>query len=522
MYIEPNSVVHLLSNVPLDNKYNHTLWFDSVEAQSSYFGNRLVKSFRKCTYQREDRGWLRVGEPTKPVTPENTYNCNYLMFKNTNFGDKWFYAFITRIEYLNNTVAQIYYQIDVMQTWFFNYELKECFIERQHTETDEPYEHTLEENIEIGDYHIGNIGVFDMNRMNVCIATSKTTDGQSPDGRIINGVFTPLAFSVNYNIADDTQAINDYLENIVGSGQEDIIVNMYQYPSWIYDNMETPSDVTGASTGSFTFRRNTESLIGYSPKNKRLFSYPFNFMRVSNNVGKTADYRYEDFDTDENGFSKFEIKGCIIPTPCVFMYPKNYKYTTNAYDYGLTISEFPTCPIVGDVYKAYMAQNGSRIATSNVASILGSTAMGTRLGGVGGAVVGLAAGTFTQVVSNLSRQQDLENTPPQVHGQTQCDGLNAGMKRVMFSFYNVCVKPEYAKIADDFFTMYGYAINRVGKPNIKARPEYTFIKTAGCKILGNLPNDDAEIIIKNYDNGITFWVNALNVGNYTETDNTPV
>lgn len=521
MYIEPNSVIHLLSGVPLDNKYNHTLWFADATKQSAYFGTKLVKSFRQCTYQRENRGWFRVGSVDNPMTPDKAFNVNYCMFQNTAFGKKWFYAFVTSVEYVNNTVAKFNYEIDVMQTWLFDYTLKESYIERQHTETDEPFEHTMEENVELGDYQLGTMGMFDMNQMNVCIATSKAMDGETPDGRIINGVFTPLAFSVNYNVANDVAEINAYLDNIVGSGQEDIIVNMYQYPKWIYDNMEKPSDVTGASTGSYHFDVNTETLIGYRPVNKKLFSYPFNFMRVSNNVGKVSDYRYEDFTLDENGFGKFELKGCIIPTPCVFMYPTDYKYHQKGYDYGMTISEFPTCPITGDVYKAYMAQNSSRNVTANLVGTLGATFAGGLHGGLGGAIVGASVGVGTFIANSVAQKRDMERTPPQVHGQTQCDGLNTAMKRVGFSFYRVCVKPEYAKLADDYFTMFGYSIKRVGVPNRTARPHYTYIQTIGCNMVGNMPADDIKKTCEIFDKGITFWKYPNEVGNYHDIDNTP-
>ena len=49
--------VYLL-NVPLENDYMHTLYFDSLEAQQSYFQSRIVKSFTEFSYQRKD-GFIR-------------------------------------------------------------------------------------------------------------------------------------------------------------------------------------------------------------------------------------------------------------------------------------------------------------------------------------------------------------------------------------------------------------------------------------------------------------------------------
>ena len=78
---------------------------------------------------------------------------------------------------------------------------------------------------------------------------------------------------------------------------------------------------------------------------------------------------------------------------------------------------------------------------------------------------------------------------------------------------------EYAKRIDDFFTMYGYAQGIVATPNRRARQRFTYIKTIGCEISGSIPNDDQLKIKSIYDNGVRFWVNPSEIGNYTLANN---
>ena len=59
------------------------------------------------------------------------------MFQNTSFGIKWFYAFITNVEYINNETSEITIEIDVMQTWHFDYTVNQCFVEREMAATDD-------------------------------------------------------------------------------------------------------------------------------------------------------------------------------------------------------------------------------------------------------------------------------------------------------------------------------------------------------------------------------------------------
>lgn len=56
---------------------------------------------------------------------------NYVMYLNENYTNKWFYAFITKMEYENDYNTKIYITTDVFQTWQFNLTFKQSFIERE-------------------------------------------------------------------------------------------------------------------------------------------------------------------------------------------------------------------------------------------------------------------------------------------------------------------------------------------------------------------------------------------------------
>ena len=136
MYIQPTTNIKLLKDVPLDNTYTNTIYFGDVNAQTTYFANKKKYDLNNYTYQRVNNGICLVG-----IEADRLYDCNYMMFQNTAFGNKWFYAFITSIAYKNNECSEIHFEIDVLQTWHFNYTIDHCFVEREHTKTDEIGEH---------------------------------------------------------------------------------------------------------------------------------------------------------------------------------------------------------------------------------------------------------------------------------------------------------------------------------------------------------------------------------------------
>ena len=142
--------VHLL-NVPLENDYKHTLYFSSLTAQTNYFLGRKVANVdvgSDFSYQRKDQ-IIRY-----PKDYDKLVGCNYVMYKNASYSNKWYYAFITKMEYINDGMTAITIETDVIQTWMFDYTVKKSFVEREHCKEDKIGLHTVPEQLETGDYII--------------------------------------------------------------------------------------------------------------------------------------------------------------------------------------------------------------------------------------------------------------------------------------------------------------------------------------------------------------------------------
>ena len=51
-------------------------------------------------------------------------------------------------------------------------------------------------------------------------------------------------------------------------------------------------------------------------------------------------------------------------------------------------------------------------------------------------------------------------------------------------------------------------------PNLNVGKYWTFIKTEGCVVSGNMPSTSREAIERIIDGGIFFWNNGDNIGNF--------
>lgn len=145
MAVTPQTDIRLLKTpFEIDNK--NQLTFSSASAQSTYFLSLPNIQEDNCTYQRKDNV-IRF-----PAHIDNILQYNYVMYQNEAYTNKWFYAYITKMEYVNDNLTLITIQTDVFQTWQFDIIYKKMFVEREHVNDDTIGLHTVPEGLETGEY----------------------------------------------------------------------------------------------------------------------------------------------------------------------------------------------------------------------------------------------------------------------------------------------------------------------------------------------------------------------------------
>lgn len=502
MYIAPNSTVKLFKNCPLDKSYENTIYFASVSAQTNYFSSLTGYTFTNQTYQRVHKGKIRVAMNAEPL-----YNCNYMAFQNASFGSKWFYAFILAVEYVNNVTSEITYEIDVLQTWHFDYILEQCFIERQHTETDNAGENLIPENLELGEYVVDDFFVTGLlNTFYIVLGCTFDSSFQDATGDLYSGIYSGLQFHAFTNDAAGVAACNSFITDATIYGKSSGIVCIFLMPSTMVN--AKGSTAPSARTYSIAKPDQYHAIGGYIPKNKKLYCYPYNFLYATNMQGNAAIFPYEYF---SGSTCDFQISGDMSPNPSVIMCPVNYKGITGVnFDEKMVLSGYPQLSFNIDSYKAWLAQNATSLAVNATATA--ATALANPISGLVGAA-SLVAQVYEHSIMPNQARGGAGSSANCAHGLQE------------FAFSHKHIRPEFMAIVDDYFNMFGYAIHRVRIPDRNARPEWTYVKTVGCKIspaaTSGLPGDDTEKIEQLYNSGIRWWNNPAHIGNYTY-NNAPV
>lgn len=124
MAIQPQTNLRLLKlPFTIDNK--NQLTFSNLNAQTSYFLGLSHLEVDNIQYQRKD-SIIRY-----PAHIDSILQYNYCMYQNENYGNKYFYAYIVGMRYINDGLTEIAIQTDVYQTWQFDLVFKESFVERE-------------------------------------------------------------------------------------------------------------------------------------------------------------------------------------------------------------------------------------------------------------------------------------------------------------------------------------------------------------------------------------------------------
>lgn len=537
-YIPPNSTVEIFGDLGLSPTHDDTLYFASTSAKDSYFSalNKLG-TYSNLSYSRRNRGVIRI-----QASMSTLVGASYMRFKNTSFENKWFYAFVTAVEYVNNVTTDIFFEVDVIMTWMGAFTLGQCYVERQHVTNDSIGANIADEGLKCGEYVCeGSSTTAFFGDYNIVLF--RTWNKEKEPGAIVyqltQGLYVPLVANYYPFTQQGANDLQNKIDELIADNRADEIVTIKLIP-YHYSNNPT------IETDTFTVEKPYSSVVGYVPKNNKLFCYPYKYLEVQDCENNAVAYKYEYFNTlpdaTSTGYAYFSIQGSgRTPEVNIMCIPYNYNGLEYDYEHATSMSNFPTIPWNVDGYKAYLAQRDSTLFGDAISGMLVGGLNGAVTGAMGGNVsgivhpktlmtpeIGAITGAVGGAISGLSKPaktilsdtiNDLASGilparfPNTMRG-TLSSNLLSQARTKNFYFRKMCITKNYASMIDDYFTMYGYAVRNTLTPNMNARPNFTYVKTKGCIVHCNCPAEDARAIEEMFDNGIRFWKNHNNIGNY--------
>lgn len=509
MTVEPQGQLYLCKT-PLVNDYKNQLTFQNKTNQLTYFESTIQFTFSEYTYIKLDNS-VNVSKNI-----DELINCNYLYYRNTGLSNKWYFCFITKMEFVNPNCTKVYFETDVYQTWMFDIKYNSCFIEREHVNNDTIGLHTVPENLETGEYVCNNFNYY--NGLDDCKYVIQCTEWATTDDKPLATNFGGIYMAGGAYICSSIDEVVNILQAFASDGKSDAVYNLYIVPSKFITNTNTSLQYSGQNAPNideYSINK-PEAINGYVPVNKKLFTFPYQYLLVSNNNGSSNIYHYERFGNN----IEFEIKGVPVVGASIKLNPVGYDGNTFAEEMGLIAGKLPTLNWSDDEYTNWLTQNsvniGLGVASAGLTIAGGIGMMATGGGAVAGASA-LVSGAMS-IANQLGAVYQHSLQPNSAKGSVNGGDINVCSKKNGFYFYNMSIKEEYARIIDNYFSMYGYKINRVKVPNITGRSNWNYVKTIECNFTGDIPQTDLNVIRTIFDNGITLWHNANTMYDYSKSN----
>ena len=556
----PTTKVYILRNAPVDPALNNFINFSNAEDDANYFLS-LKKYYWpscKCEGTETNEGYIKL-----PGTPQDYYDCNYIMWQNSQFTNKWFYAFLDSVKPYSGDVCVGHYSIDYMHTWFYETQLGYSFIAREHVNDDtigrwvedepvpinrflNPRQTDLLKLNEIDDtkylivyytFSPDNVkeGVTTLTINNDTDDPVYKIEGMKPyftGGYFYNGLYQGaqfLAFRVqNDTINEDCEKINNFLTKLVQSGVVQKIINIRNVPGFIASHATAiPVNTYNPIKESLQGNPRPTNLDGYIPKNKKMFTSQFCRGFISNGAGSSVEFEYEDFDGGIPTFSLYAQLASDVTARLVF---NNYKGLDENFNECIDIGNYPESSFSYSEYSnSFMAgkfSNAEAITWGKVDNILTveKAKMGTA-GTIGDAamsaptspsgITGLLSGLVDSAKTLLFGEREYEGKvmaglsdglarPNTMQGNANS---NIAWATNTLTFMQYDIVPQYysAQRADDYLSRYGYNVSKNGIPHVNGRKCWNYLEIPKAYIIGSIPAEAKIAMMQIYQSGVTFW-----------------
>lgn len=375
--------------------------------------------------------------------------------------------------------------------------------------------------------------------------------------------------------AGGIQLIDDTMTALGWIGGYENILLMYYFPTRLIQ-MGTGSllescEVVNETPISRTVRLAKPQValynIDYSVVNNKLFTYPYMYLAVdSGSEAKT--FKWELFNTPITDDARISFYGIISTDPAIVCIPAYYDGINNNITQELIVKGFDqlsaNTPAMADAIGlrgvtgqllevglsaglAFSNPNLAIAGKTNRVSSQNSRSQGSRttyydnkstsMHSYEGYNKGASVYTSDDLLAKeraendiiMKAGQDLLNIAESFTLSKRARGGSAnydiatGFKEIYC--LRMRIRNQFIEKIDKFFTAFGYAVNTIKVPQRMNRAKWSYVKTKGCIVEGELPSSDKVKIEEIFDNGIRFWnvMNGAVVGDYSNpATNTPL
>lgn len=435
-------MIKLIKAFPYDNSYDYVKMFATKQEQNNYFNSLPSITIDETNYIKVENSFN--------INYEYDYleneGINYVIFNN---GYKDIFAFVIKKEYVRKEVTRIIYEVDVIQTYMFDFSINKSFIERKKCTIDEITD--FDEGLEIGEHTIV--------QRNVVLEKSVTWFAMfngfreqhiiyGDDGKIVDVIPFNTSLQKPSTMIDGIQYPLFFMPLPNGQlpaslSDHPSLVGIVRFPNCTYSTVEVKiplvikvTDIIGGSEEvnyvNYSQIVDMATVINSSPvtsgsvsisKSEITDYFPYTYYVLTDGESEPVIMKPQYMP------SSITVKGefALSHSPVERYYPVGYKGDNTGKIYNITNTNQMMLPTGTNEGANFLSANANSVmqgrksqltntiisGVAGLAGVAGSIATGNVLGAFGSAVgagLGVASG-LNNILEIDARNKDIEMTP---------------------------------------------------------------------------------------------------------------
>jgi len=423
-------MIKLIKAFPYDNRYDYVKMFATKQEQNNYFNSLPNIRVDETNYIKMHKT-INVKYSFDYLESEG---INYIIFNN---GYKDIYAFIVNKRYVREELTELIYEVDVIQTYMFNFTLKKSYVERKVCTLTEVSD--FDEGLNLGEYRVSSDtiifqkgekyfamfnGIKDYSitldaNGKITYYAELPTNKSKPLTKI-DGINYPLYF-MPLPSGNIPTALADHPS----------LVGIVRFPNCIYSTQEIDipflqrydpifEGETEVSYGTVIYKANvcteitTMTLTGNGgtvAKNEVTDFYPYTVYVLTDGEASPLIMKPQELPSNITVKGKFALSHIPIER----YYVQGYKGDNDGKIYNITNVNQMMLPTANNTASAFLSANGGSLSMQREHSVTENTISGIATGmnvvssvigamsGAGFGAVGGAVGGIGSIVSGINR-----------------------------------------------------------------------------------------------------------------------
>ena len=544
-----NSKVIIARDIKVDRDYKNVLTYSEAEMLSLCQTNKV---YENSTYEflKENESPMYVG-----CDYQTALKGNYIAFQNPNYSNKWFFAFIDRVELNSETSTMIYFTIDVFSTWYDYWNKMPCMVMREHTNNDAIGANTIDEGLAVPDVMANSevITNFIDQNLYICVATNWDIS----DGAVQSTYTDPLTgATVTVQATTKNRGAGYTGASMFNNGVYGQLLCLFTFDDTGIENLQNFLNITNRQghiadihemyiIPACIFTSATDLISKNRIACLKVINDATDDGEVSENNTIQTSYKvisYSSANRDNIFFQNAEmtkpltLNNFVPKNNKVLCYPFNYIMVSNnigeqniykiedfapvegfannkiVFQIQMALSVGMSCRLVPINYKnvnfnydeclslaKFPTCSWSGDAYTNWLTKEGvngskvvTTAAALGLAALTGNIVGAAISTAGQFISQYGQFKKAQLLPEITGGENTAD-VNFAHKDNNFTIRQYHAKNEFLQQVDDYFSKFGYKTLKIKSPNITGRTNWNYVQIGNDEIIG----------VSNYHNSIS-------------------